>query len=283
MSDAEDVVDQFSGMISLEHASRMISDQVSNAKDSNGVGARIAVVTEVLSFIESVRKSRADPGRAFKAPKYVVDVQDVIYRIFNGRQGSEAAGPKATRRIVVLGKTGSTINLNLFGTSAAIVDSKPLERGGTMLVKNAVIDVASGELDSSKATSISAVAQPTSVVNDFSMLKAGDTGIDVIGRVIEISQVRQIARFGGSVSASFCSCRIADSKNSTVAVSLFGSCATAIGKVSTQSTIKLEFCSVNAIDGSLVLSAGDNSRLFSYSRSAAGRKDASALRTSAGK
>ena len=146
-----------------------------------------------------------------------------------------------------MGTAGNAMKLNLSGKAAIDLDSKLIERGSTILVTNAAIDIASEELDSSKSTYISVISSPHGVISDFSLLKDGDSRVDIIGRVIEISKAKSIANASGNGSALACTCVISDEKNKKITVSLFGSCALAMEKIGTQSVIKLEFCSVRGV------------------------------------
>ncbi len=247
-------------MISREHASRIARNRSEHAAiDGNGAYKSVAAVKEVLSFIESVKKSKLGAGGSFKAPRYVVDVQDIVYRVFN-QEAYAVKGKHSPKRVAVLGTAGNAMKLNLLGKAAIDVDSKLIERGSVVLVTNAAIDIASEELDSSRSTYISVISPPHGVISDFSLLKGGDSKVDLVGRVVEISKAKSIAREAGSVLA--CTCILSDEKNKKITVSLFGSCALAMEKIGTQSVIKLEFCSVRDADGALRVNAGDTSRVF---------------------
>jgi hypothetical protein len=258
MSDAEDVLDRFSGMISIEHASKIASGRSTkeNKSDSDPGGAKVSDTTEILSFIESAKKSKND---GLKDSNYVVDLEDEIYRVFNPK-GFNGVQSNQNRRVIVMGKAGNTIKLNLFDKLSEVLDSKPYERGEKVLVKNAAIDVALGELHALRNTSLSSVSASNGGITDFSAINEGDRNIDVIGRIVEISQMRYTTGLRGE-KVAFSSCVLTDSNNSRIEAYLLGYCALVAEKIRLHSPVKLEFCSARSLNGHITINAGDLSRL----------------------
>ena len=244
MQTAEDVLDRFSGMITREQALAM-----ANGGEVDKGNNRATSVAGLIKLMKAARSNDA-------AKPYSVDVEDTVYRVFN-----EVSHGSSSRRTVTLGNVGSTVNLSLAGSLSSIVDSRCIERGDVVMVRNASLDMATERLVGTRDTIISRRRPAFSGVTDFSKLRYGEKNIDVLGRVLEIGKVRHVSGLSASGQVAVADCKLADSRSAIVAT-MWGSSALACERMHAGDFVKIEFCSVSGIDSSLQVHAGDLSRVL---------------------
>lgn len=260
MSDLEKVVDKFSGFITREQAEYILKAE--GVQLSSEYRKANMNVKELLDSIparkpdERLQNSTADQS--------IVNVKDQIYRIFNPR-GANVKGKDTVRRTVILGEEGSTIALNLRDKLSEFVDINLFERGDTMLVSNAIFDSQTGELRSSQNTVLNKISSSKRVpITDYSTIKEELRKADVIGRVLEISPIRQVTRLGNSGQMAVASCVITDSSN-VIDASFWGTSALMTTSIKPNDFVKLEFCDVRVREGKLQIYANDDSRVVVHS------------------
>ncbi len=263
MSDIEKVVDKFSGFLTKAQAEQLL-------KDGLYVQPKVSTVTtlakgnmsvkELLSRISSQDNKNGDANA--EAREFIVNVKDTVYRIFNPQLIS-SQGKERTRRTLILGEEGSTIALNLWGKLSDLIDTNAFERGDTVIVNNALIGSAGGELRTGQGAIINRVTpSKMDALTDYSKISSDVRRTDIIGRVVEIDPIRHVNQLGRSGQTAVASCVLTDSANA-VPASFWGSSAIATTRMRTNDTIKIEFCDLRMRDGKLQITANDDSRVVS--------------------
>lgn len=267
MVGAEELVDRFSGMITKRQAEKLSGDNEISESEKDRRPKKSFDVTNtagVLEFINMELKSSAPRilvGEE-KKEKYLVNIQDYIYRIFNPL--SYGSGERNTnKRTAVLGREGLTINLTLRDRISDFIDINVFERGDLVLVKNARIDLVSGGLLGISNTTINKIMPVpfNGTINDYSFLRAGQRNVDVIGKVLEIGPIRYVSRLGGSGQTAVADCVLTDLKDS-VNVSMWGSSAIQTAKMNINDILKIEFCNARTRNDRLEIFANDLSRVI---------------------
>ncbi len=245
MQSADDVLDSFAGMITREQASA-----IANGGDLQSNSDRCISVEGALEFIKAVRgaKESADAAKI-----YTVNLEDIVYRIFNEVGDT-------SRRTVTLGREGSTINIAVSDRLSSAIDERGFERGDLVSVIGASLDILGERLVGTKSTTIVRMRRSRSGVTDFSTLKDGDRNIDIIGRVAELGQLRSVSRLGGG-SVAAADCRISGREGSAE-VTLWGSNALLTRNMHVGDFIKIEFCSVRSTEPKLQVNANELSRVL---------------------
>ncbi|MDE1869023.1 MAG: hypothetical protein KGH60_03610 [Candidatus Micrarchaeota archaeon] len=245
MATVEEVVDRFSGMITPGQAKALIDSGNFSKYPQNG---GVTNVQALLGFT-SMSRVRQAPGL------YTLSIQDLVYRVFNPSAGK--------RRIVVLGGEGSTAKLNLSGKLSELIDDICIERGDTILLKDALLDMALEELRADKDTAISKVASGAWVncVSDYSCIKDGMKNIDISGRILEIGQVKNVGRIGSENQVPIMECTVTDSVN-TAHLSLLESSAHAASMLKPDDFVKIEFCRARVNENRIDIYANSLSRVF---------------------
>ncbi len=254
MSDIEKVVDKFSGFLTRAQAEQLLKDGTYAQSKGN------VSVKELLNRVKAQdnKKPEADAG----TKESIVNVKDIVYRIFNP-QPLNVQGKERARRTVILGEEGSTIVLNLWGKLSDLIDMNAFERGDTVMVGNALFDSAAGKLRTTQSTIINRLS-PTkmSVLTDYSTVSVDVRRTDIIGRLLEIDPIRHVNRLGKPGQTAVASCVVTDSVNA-VQASFWGSSAIATTGLRTNDTIKIEFCDLRMREGRLQITANDDSRVVS--------------------
>ncbi len=262
MPEIEDIMDGLSGMITREQAKELLNK--SSAANLSAADTSpdkppedITNVVGVLEFVEMHRKRGMLGGLG--ADVFTVNLRDSVYRIFNPTSYAHQ-GVQAERRAVVLGTEGFTIKLVLRRLSL-LIDSGAFERGDTIHVSNVLLDMQNCELKEGKNTSVRRIA-PTRLesVIDYAVLTEGMKNIDVIGKVVEVSQIRRIDALSSSATIAVADCVISD-RNSQINVSMWESSALASSNIHANDFVKIEFCSTRIRNGKLELYAGNLSRI----------------------
>jgi hypothetical protein len=248
---SEDVMDDHYGMITRAQAAAMVDVGESPTPDAQQGRTTVSGLNE---FISMHKGDDAADGQA-----HAVDVEDTVYRVFNV-QKPDGAGKRPSRN-VVLGTEGNTVVLGLFDRLAESIDTDRIERGDTVFVKGALVDLRSGSLRGGDGTAISRLAHSRAMVTEFSALREGQKNIDVAGMVVEMGPTRHVSRLNSPGQVAVSDCALSDG-SSTMPVSLWGSSALAAASVGINSTVKIEFCSVRVRNGSLEVYAGDLSRVL---------------------
>ncbi len=248
----DETMDAHFGMISREQAA-----SISGAEDDTAGGKLgtndIATSRALLEFIAANRDSTQQA--------YAVNVKDRVYRIFNPlRRGDRPE----SYRTVVLGSEGSTIQMRASGGISDYIDSAAVCRGDLVFVKGAVLDMKSESLAVSRRTLLTKLASSAvPAVSDFSALREGQRNIDVVGRVTEIGQIRNVAKLGGDGNVAVSDCILSDGAG-TLRVSMWESSAAATSSMRINSTVRIEFCSVRLRNGETELYASDLSRVLQF-------------------
>ncbi len=264
--DIERIIDSYHGMISKADAERILNGAIGKAIDkgeaSHGSAAGPASSKEkplsasaVLEFINmNSQHGKNDGGR------YIVDVRDYIYRIFNPVEFQMQAR-KGTRRAMVLGREGHAVKVTLYDKYADFVDINAFERGDVILAKNMLVDNTNMELRNTRDTLMSRIVPSQTGITDFSKLVDGQKNIDVIGKIIEIGPIRYVNTLGRESQVAVADCVITDSE-AMMPVSLWGSSALMSTKMKPNDYMKIEFCSVRSRNGSAEIYAPDTSRIL---------------------
>lgn len=245
MATIEEVVDKFSGMITPSQAQELIASgnlsSYPHNKDVNNVQT-------LLQFIETNKDRQTSQF-------YSVNIQDSVYRVFN---------PISKRRMMVLGREGATAKLALIGKLSDTVDSDCIERGDTVLINGAILDTKAEELMADRDTAISKVSsvRPQNFFADYSQLKDGMRNIDILGKVVEIGEIRQVSRLGNAGQVPVIDCVITDGKT-TARLSLLESSAFLAVQLKVNDPVKIEFCNVRINADRVEIYANSLSRLLS--------------------
>lgn len=251
-TDAEGVMDEHYGMITRVQAQR-VAEQGGAGLRPPGSGVEKASVVSVNAFAAAHRADAPSGERP-----YVVNVQDRLYRVFNMQDNGQG---RQLSRTVVLGSEGDTIQLFLSGELAREIDAKQFERGDVVFVRGALLDLQNCSLKALGRTTVARVMRSHTSISDFSLLREGQRGIDVSGKVTEIGQMRYVNRLSGSGQIAVSDCTITDG-TSAVPVSMWGSSATSTSSMEINSIVKIEFCSVRERNSSLEIYANDLSRVL---------------------
>jgi hypothetical protein len=264
--DIERIIDSYHGMISQTDAERILNGAIGKAVDkeeaSHGIASGSASSKEkplsasaVLEFINMNSQHGKDDGG-----RYIVDVRDYIYRIFNPVEFQTQAR-KGIRRAMVLGREGHAVKVTLYDKYADFVDINAFERGDVILAKNMLVDNANMELRNTRDTLMSRIVPSQTGITDFSKLVDGQKNIDVIGKLIEIGPIRYVNTLGRESQVAVADCVITDSE-AMMPVSLWGSSALMSTKMKPNDYMKIEFCSVRSRNGSAEIYAPDTSRIL---------------------
>ncbi len=268
MPGINDIIDGLSGMITREQAKVLLDKSLAQKLDlvNDKLPEDLITAVGLLEFVEMNQKRGAQGVRSIDA--FTVNLRDSVYRIFNPASYS-AQGASNERRTVVLGTEGFTIKLSLRRLSA-LIDSGAFERGDTVLVSNALLDMQNCELKEGKNTSIRRLA-PTKLesVIDYSVLTEGMKNIDIIGKVTEVSPMRHVAALSNGSTIAVAGCVISDLSN-TITVSLWESAALATTNMHVNDFVKIEFCSIRTRNEKLEVYANNLSRVV-VSKSFSGR------------
>ncbi|MCL5007612.1 MAG: hypothetical protein M1164_02955 [Candidatus Marsarchaeota archaeon] len=248
----DDIIDEHFGMITSSQAA-----MISEGRMPGHVRQRDAINAAGLYAFIKVNRQRQPENQE---RHFIVDVEDVVYRVFNpvpygqGRPGKE-------RRTVVIGSEPSTFNITLFDKFSEYVDIGKIERGDTVLIRNLSLDISRDSLYTSPSTSISRIKPSSSGITDLSLIKEAGRNIDVIGRVTELGPIRYVAKLSGQGQVAVADCKLSDS-GTTLSASLWGSSALQTAKISINDYVKIEFCSAVERNGSVEIYANDLSRVL---------------------
>jgi len=262
MHSADEIVDNFSGMITRKQA-QILADELEHNSVAK-LGTPMKEVTNVRGLLEFAAMKGIPTGGFAQSVSvqgtYTVNLEDRIYRIFNLMDyGLQMRKPP--RRTIVLGAENSTIRLNLFGKAAEFIDINGFEVEDLVLVKNVLFSIASGELRSTGKTVMSRLSPSYSGITDYSRLTEGMKNTSVIGRVIEIDPIRYVNRLNSEGQIAVAGCKISDLVN-VIPVSLWESSAIVTTRLNLNDFVKLEFCSVRSRNNSLEIYCNNLSRVL---------------------
>jgi len=262
-SGIESIIDKYSGMISRAQALE-IENSMQNSDSRKGIPDITNVATLLEIATTRVHQKDSQPLYAQeKSSPYIVNIQDIIYRIFNPTSTSMYNNRLQVSRTIVLGSEGSAIKFTLKGKLSEFIDSNVFERGDMVMIKNASFDRTSGELASMPNTMINKIMPaPQSAIVDYAKLRKGMKNIDIIGKVVELGPIRYVGRLGGEGQIAVSDCVITDMENS-IGASLWGSSALATSKLNASDFIKIEFCSTQLKNDRIEIYANDSSRIVS--------------------
>ncbi|MGC8688348.1 MAG: hypothetical protein ACP5RQ_03050 [Candidatus Micrarchaeia archaeon] len=267
MENYELIMDKFSGMISKEVAIKIMKGEIPIDIDNNlstkqkkrinniNSTSDITDVRNTIEFINTKRNIMIGDNK--EEGNYIIDIKDVVYRIFNPQ---ESKLKKGIKRTLVLGYEGATINFVVHNKLSDFIDVNIIERGDTIFIRKALLDIKQNLLYDQKSTLISKIAPTTNKIYVVSELSTGMRGIDVIGRITEIGAIKYVSGLGNEQVA------VASAKLSlndkSVDVSLWGSSALATTKMNLNDFVKIEFCNVRNKFDKLEIIANDYSRVF---------------------
>ncbi len=246
-SELEHILDSYAGMISKNQAKKILENRKGSILEDEKTD-----VVGLLAFLAEARK-------AGTTKEYNANIEDIIYRIFNASTTKTASGRESKKRIVVIGKENNTAELILFDKFSDIIDINCYERGDKVFIKNAVVDINTGQLRAGKNFSISKIAQGNLGITDFTQLKEGMKNIDIIGKVIEIGPIRHVNKLNGT-QIPVCDIVLSDT-HQTIPATLWGNAAIETAAMSVNDCIKIEFCSVKKRNETLEIYANDYSRI----------------------
>lgn len=244
----DEMVDAHFGMISKSQAAGAILPVAAPQMGEAGRGG--ASVHALLEFIDASKEGRAQ--------QYTINVEDRVYRVFNPLRESG----KALYRTLVLGSEGGTVQVRLYRGLSETVDRIGVCRGDPIMIRGAILDMATGTLKGTNITSITKTLLSRSpAITDLSLLRSGQKNVDVEGSVVEIGPARRAGAPNGRDSVSVSYLIIADG-TAAIPVSVWGSSAAAAGRINLNRKARVEFCNVRSRNGGLELYAGDLSRVF---------------------
>ncbi len=249
------LVDRFSGMVTRQRADQFLLD------------GRQFGINSAQDLVDVI-KLNAEGGSCQTA---IINVQDKVYRVFNQKQEKSARGMNA--RDIVLGDpfNGQTILATIYGGISDIADSMPIERGDEILLNNVLLDCKAGAVKSIARTSVSIIKKSSELLPRLDSLQGSERNIDIAGKILEIGPLKY-----SSNSLQFQSvesyCMVTDfTKDINVHVS--GSAALVLAAMKPGDFIKIEFCSALLAYSDIVISANNNSRIFSNTSIAERLKD----------
>ncbi|MGC8572116.1 MAG: hypothetical protein ACP5RI_01465 [Candidatus Micrarchaeia archaeon] len=265
------IMDKFYGMISKKTALKIMKGELSIQPDADNQNIiakdtqknQLNDTTDVRNIVEFINTQRNKikvlntTENAQNPESYIVNIEDEVYRVFNS---TPTKNTKIIRRTIVLGHEGSSINLIVHNKLSDFIDVNDIERGDTILVRRAKLDIKQAMLFDQKNTIISKISPSKQKTYLISELDENMKGIDVIGRVTEISPIKYVAGLGNEQIA-VANCIISMNKES-VNVSLWGSSALATAKMNLNDYIKIEFCNVRKKFDKLEVIANDYSRVL---------------------
>lgn len=191
----------------------------------------------------------------------IVDLSEHVYRIFN-RIRFDASDNNKQKRTIVLGKEQSTLPLTLWDKKSDLADVLPIERNDIVHIQNLkVIKTGpSGELSSTQETHITKTSSGGTAISDFSKITGNEKNIDIIGRIVSLSQIRYFMDLSGKQS-SISDCIISDGKIELRLV-LWKSSSQAVAEMHPGDYIKVEFVNTKQKDSGIEIVASDTSRIL---------------------
>jgi hypothetical protein len=257
MIDAEKLVEKFSGFITKEQAEAILKNEPFFDQKKPASRNTTLNVKKLLDLIGPANPQMKLDGKDTTS----VNVKDKVYRIFNPLEAKEN-GSDTKRRKMILGEEGLTIALNIRGPLSDYVDSYGLERGDTIIIKNALVDPTTASLKSGVNTTIERVIDSTNdVIADYAKVTEDTRKIDIVGKILEIGQIRNVSKPGSNIQSPVASCTITDSSN-IIDASFWGSSALATKNLKANDLVKIEFCDLKIKEGKLQLYANDDSRVL---------------------
>lgn len=271
MTAADDLLEELSGMVSRRDAELLAGaeGQAQNKAQRPYAGVNdVTDVVELLEFANANSMVSTPLVEGQKVAEYAVNVRDRIYRVFN-QADYNYGNARGVKRELVLGREGRTVRLTLFNNLSRLVDITPFERGDTVLVRNAVLNVAGGTLKGTSRTVLLRLSPSGGGITNFSALKGGERNIDIIGKVVEIYPIKYVNRLDAEGQIGVANCVISD-LNESMNVAMWGSSAIATANINANDVIKIEFCSVRERNGVKEVYATETSRILA-SKSLEGR------------
>ncbi len=257
MPAVNDVVDKFAGMITHEQA----QDIIKNMKERKNVAAKRQELNAFSLIKLSEEWSKMPQGSKINEPRQIdVEIKDVIYRIFNPSVKKFNLRESITRSIAI-GEYNNTVKMTMGEKLSDIIDASSVERGDTVMIKNAKFDMPSGEIRSVPSTFINRLQPSSTGITDFSKLTAGMRNADVIGVITEIDSIRYVNSFKSNGQIASSRMMLSDGINA-IGVSCWGASALYTAELSTNDAIKIEFCNIIARNGRIEAYADNLSRML---------------------
>ena len=216
-------------------------------------------ITNSEAKAKKVNITEINSGRI--ADGVVVELDAKIYRIFNPIT-FEKSGRKHLRRVIVLEENDSTVNVTLWNKNAEMVDNILIERGDRVIAGNLRVrtGVNMHELSSQANTYFTRLSPAMTGISDFSRLHAGDRNVDVVGKVVSISQVRHFTTLkgtGGEVS----DCEITDGIVQ-IRLTMWGTSSAIAARMHLGDYVKVEYANISGSESGIELNASDSSRVL---------------------
>ncbi|MGC8729876.1 MAG: hypothetical protein ACP5RP_00615 [Candidatus Micrarchaeia archaeon] len=245
----DQVLDEFSGMISRAQAKSILDSQgVTPKLDQSTAHSSNFSVKEILERYQN-----------FSETLSTFNIEDTIYRIFN-ESTYDVAGKRNTKRIIILGKEGDTIKVNLYGKLADYIDLNGFEAGDIVIITNLIFD-SSGNARNSPNTYISKIRPGGSAITNYSEIKSEMRNINIIGKVIEIDPIRYITRIDKQSQVPTCRIKLSDLLHE-ISVSLWESSALSTVNMHINDYVKIEFCASKVRNDTIEIYANNYSRVL---------------------
>lgn len=240
--EVEKIIEEHGGMISRDMAVEIASGKAAEGRKAG------------RASIADLRSGRIKTGN-------IVELETEVYRVFN-KVRFEKDNKERFRRVLVLGKENDSLRVVLWDKHAQLVDSLSIERGDKIIASNLrVVEGREGpELSSTGSTFLSRAAPSNTGISDFSELRSGNRNIDIIGRVVSVSQIRYFVDLDGKQSG-VSDCTITDGKIELKLV-MWRSSSSCAAEMHPGDYIKVECASVKSTEAGVEISAADTSRIL---------------------
>ncbi len=232
-----DVVDSHSGMITRAAAARELSEQAE--------ARRIVSATELM---------RHEATSAF------VNIEDMVYRIFNKVPSNPGTSSYSYRKIVI-GAEPSCITMTLWNRHADYMDQMEITAGSALRITNARL-LANGkepELSSTSGTVFTLVNRHRVVLTELSALKPGQRGLTIFSKILAMGKHGKERRGGRELNVFYAT--LSDGKTEMPA-SFIGSSSETASESSAGSSVIIENCAVSGLTVAAGVVAGEHSRVL---------------------
>lgn len=249
MDHIKHALDNHYGMISIAQASAL--DAI--FKEDPNYPTDSATIIEFINRQLNQLRLESDA----KVTRYPISIQDKVYRIFDEEENKK----EGVARVIILGKEGAALRINLAKKQSEQIDLYGFERGDIIYVKNCILNSLVGEVECTSSTLISRIFPSIEGIVDYGLIQEGDKNIDVIGNVVEIGPIRYVNKIGGQERIGVSSCVISSSKGS-IDVSMWGRAAIKTAVMNVNDIIKIEFCSARKRLNKIEIYANERSRIL---------------------
>ncbi|HVA83086.1 MAG TPA: hypothetical protein VNF06_02905, partial [Candidatus Aquilonibacter sp.] len=181
MATTENVLDEHLGMISRQSASRIAEGKsIAEQRPSNDP---LDIASEMVSIADLIS------GKA--KVNSLIEIEEVVYRVFSKRQ-VEVGGVDILTRVLLLGTKEGNIRVILFDGKVDLANSIPIERGDRVVARNFVVrkSAAGLELASISQSTIRKESEARSGINEFSRINPSAQEVDVLGKLVVIGPVK---------------------------------------------------------------------------------------------